>query len=125
MTKTKKVKKKSCAKVTKFVSPALGTPVSGVLTNCSKVKTTFQEVGQEIKDMPPITLDDVIKKIQSLQKSKITCFICFVFIAFALIAAILVLYNENTLSVSYLLLPCLVISVFKAAEIFFSELTNN
>ena len=113
MTKTKKVKKKSCAKVPK------------------KIKATFEEVGidenimQAIKDMPPITLDDIVKKIETLQRSKITCFICFVVIAFALIATILVLYNQNLLSVSYLLFPCLIISVFKAAEIFFSELTNN
>lgn len=112
MTKTKKVKKKSCAKVLK------------------KVKATFKEecifnLGQEIKNMPPITLDDVVKKIQSLQRSKITCFICFVVIAFFLIVAILVLYNKNRLYVSYLLFPGLIISVFKAAEIFFSELTNN
>lgn len=115
MTKTKKVKKKSCAK---FVSN-------------SKVKATFDEVGidenimQAIKEMPPITLDDVVKKIQSLQRSKITCFICFVVIAFALIAAIPLLYPTKIFVICYLLLPCLVISVFKAAEIFFSELPNN
>lgn len=110
------------------------------MTKTKKVKATFEEVGidentmQAIKDMPPITLDDVVKKIQSLQRSKMISFICFVVIAFALIAAILVLGNPNTcsqlvesaqLSVSYLLFPCLIISVFKGATIFFSELTNN
>lgn len=148
MTKTKKVKKKSCAKVPKKVkatfkegrtSPTLYSstwhkPGSGVLTNCSGYPM----------DQPPHDIisngnlselwPHVVKKIETLQRSKMISFICFVVIAFALIAAILVLNNPNTcsqlaqsaqLSVSYLIFPCLIISVFKGATIFFSELTNN
>lgn len=121
MTKTKKVKKKSCVKVPKkveatspvFVTPCTGHPMDQLLHDINS--------NGGVSELWP----HVVKKIETLQRSKMTCFICFVVIAFFLIAAILVLYNENRLSVSYLLVPCFIISVFKAAEIFFSELTNN
>ena len=141
MTKTKKVKKKSCAKVAKKVKTTKEARIS-FPTFCSSpwrepgggcfFLTNFSEYPM---DQPPHDIisngnlselwPHVVKKIQSLQRSRMISFICFVVIAFALIAAILVLYNENRLYVSYLLFPCLIISAFKAAEIFFSELPNN
>lgn len=133
MTKTKKVKKKSCAKVPKkvkatfkeecisYLTPSLGTPASGVLTNC--VDQPLHDIisNGNLSELWP----HVVKKIETLQRSKMISFVCFVVIAFALIAAIPLLYPTKIFVICYLLLPCLVISVFKTAEIFFSELPNN